>query len=195
MFRRRFGRRFRARRRFRRFGGTLEKRNNYIETAVIELPEASVDTISLLTGADAVTNNVSNDTNVADCEKGSKIIGGRVTVLLSIAETGQPARLISYALYKDSAFGAMTDIADISDVMTPSTSQVIATQKKYTVLKGKTFMGDQSDKMTLRFGPRVLRKLGKLREGETVKLFLQNETTTANRAINFAVHGYIRTIK
>lgn len=195
MFRRRM---FRARRRFRgrrRFGGTLEKRNNYIEIAQTELGEASTDTLTLLTGADAVTNAVSNDTTTADCEKGSKIIGGKIRVLMSIAETGQPARLISYALYKDAAFGGMDDISDISALLVPSTTQTIAMQKKYAVARGKILLGDQSDQRTIFFGRRILRKLGKLREGETVKLFLQNETTTASRAVNFAIYGHITTIK
>lgn len=194
MFRRRFGRRFRARRRFKR-GGLLEKRNNYVEIATTELPEAATDTLSLLIGADAVTNVVSDDTNIANCEKGSKVIGGRVRVLLSIAETGQPARLIAYALYKDSAFGGAADLSDISDLYSPSTDHAIATRKKYAVARGKILMAEQTDIRTLTFGPRILRKIGHLREGEVIKLFLQNETTTASRAVNFSAHGYIRTVK
>lgn len=192
---RRFRRSFRAKRRFSRTPVLRAARRTSQVNVVDSTATATTDGIALITTPATIDEDpdhtiITNGTAIAEVEEGSKITGVDLTMELAGPPDTAPY-VVSFLVWKDSAFGALTAPTTAADVLQPATTLQLKELKANACHFERFLITEQSDKR--RFKLHIPRRLRTLKQGEGIKISVSNGAP--NVTINWIIFGRIFTIR
>lgn len=190
----RFFRRFRGRRRFRKLRmmrkPTITRLVDIGSPLGIQIAATSIDNYQLVVADDTPDPTVvSNDTTVAEVEEDSVCVGGRLTLYLNAASTGDAQRSVDICLYRDYR-SQITDptAGTVSDtIFTGPATLSNQNFRRNVMMFRKVFFTANRDKaiIPLRLNP----KKGFIPQGTRIKLVVDN---TSNQAVNVTLVGKMK---